>query len=71
MTFRQWLKQQMHRPDAVGDLARDALADAEWRGWTVQSLRREMQRLHAIPAAFAAVDRAAAEWRTALQAALP
>ncbi len=69
MTFRQWLKRQLRRTDPVGDLAGDALADAEWRGWTVVSLWRELARLGASAEAFAALDRAAAEWRQALRPA--
>lgn len=68
-TFRSWLKQQVKRDDRVGDVARDALADARircWRGRTPRSLRRHMQWDHAaIPAAVESLDQAAQEFGAA------
>ena len=64
-SFYEWLTQQTERNDAVGDVARDACADAQDWGWTdhtIKGLRTRMEELGAIDRAFDALDIAVAEW---------
>lgn len=63
-TFRGWLKAQTHRNDAVGDLARDAVADHCWTtvGW--QRFAYHLANEHgAAPSAMDAAARARTEYR--------
>ena len=43
LTFRGWLKTCRDRDDPVGDLARDAFRDPNWKGRTVESLRSRIE----------------------------
>ncbi|MBB6343778.1 hypothetical protein FHU36_000287 [Nonomuraea muscovyensis] len=73
MTFGAWLAGQAHRNDPIGDLARDYLAAcgcgegscSRNRPRSVDGVRRDLDNHSAIAAAYAALDRAAAEWRSA------
>lgn len=72
-TFAWWLAEQAHRRDPVGDLARDYLMPCPCsaclsrtaRRYSVAGVREEMDDHDAIPAAYDALDRAAAEWKAA------
>jgi hypothetical protein len=67
MTFLQWLRQQRHRPDPVGDLACDALNDRHKPTGQV-TLRQWQRYLQGIPAcdgALKALHRAWDEYRQA------
>lgn len=68
-TFRAWLKQQRKRNDAVGDLARDTVADLRcWHGKTARHLMLHMIAEHdAIPGAIKALGQAWAEYREATE----
>jgi hypothetical protein len=62
LTFINWLRQQTHRNDAIGDLAADCERDqAEVR--SILQLRDRMIALGGCPEAFEALDRALEEWR--------
>ncbi|MFG1619523.1 hypothetical protein ACGFI3_42795 [Nonomuraea wenchangensis] len=74
MTFGAWLTAQADRNDPVGDLARDYLASCGCRRdscsprnrpRSVAGVRRNLDNHDAIPEAYDALDRAAAEWRSA------
>ena len=60
MTFREFLKTRRKDQNAIGDIARDALIDPEWKGQrTVESLRRVFEN-----------SGAAENWRNALEKAI-
>jgi hypothetical protein len=65
-TFVNWLRQQRGRDDAVGDLARDALADSALRGkrFSVEDLRQRLIQLNACEGARIALHDARREYRT-------
>ena len=62
-TFRGWLVAQSDRPDAVGDLARDAAADQCWTttGW--QRFAYHILNEHGAEIAMDAAIRARTEYR--------
>jgi len=62
-SFAEWLTDQQHRDDPVGDLARDADLDPQPVG-TVATFRDRLLDLGVSPATLAALDRAATEWET-------
>ena len=64
MTFREWLRQQEHRDDPVGDLARDADRDKHFprRNAKFRTLVRHLEEQWAIPPAVEALHRAWEEW---------
>lgn len=72
MTFGAWLAAQNHRDDPVGDLARDYLEQCgcdtgscnhQGRPQSVEEVRQDLDDHGAIPEAYGALDRAAAEWQ--------
>jgi hypothetical protein len=72
-TFDAWLRDQVRREDAIGDLARDYkqdcrdhhaehLGERAWFGESPLALRERLEELGACNDAFTALERAAAEW---------
>lgn len=62
--FSDYLRQQVRRDDAIGDLARDAARDptlSTCSGFTAQFLRARLLQLGACEGALLALDRARAE----------
>lgn len=57
-TFRGWLSERIDEPTPIGDLARDAFSDSEWKGRASKSLRLELERCNACDGAFSALDNA-------------
>lgn len=76
-TFAGWLAEQQDRTDRIGDLARDFAADVDGGCMplgirSVDGLRRHLRAMHATAPArelSETVDRAAAEWSSATDAA--
>ena len=60
-TFRQWLNEQTHRRDPIGDLARDVQADRPGAR-SVDDLRLVLQEHDASANALDALERAAQEY---------
>lgn len=50
-TFRTWLWMFLEDDSPMGDLAKDAKADSEWRGQSVYSLEDRLNELEASQAA--------------------
>jgi len=70
ISFWRWLEQQRRRDDGVGDLARDALSDADWpRRIGVKRMHEHLLERHACEGAHDSLDRAWREWGGATQAA--
>jgi hypothetical protein len=44
MSFRKYLKSRLSDENMVGDLARDAVYDKTWRGWSSNGLRRHLYK---------------------------
>jgi uncharacterized protein YozE (UPF0346 family) len=63
-TFWQWIRKQRKRDDAVGDIARDILADPTWprRAWKLTTLMEYLESYAASPAAVRAFALAYGEW---------
>jgi uncharacterized protein YozE (UPF0346 family) len=72
MTFRAWLREQQHRDDPVGDLARVADQDNRFprRNAKLRKLVRHLEEQEAVPGAKEALHRAWGEW-SKLQARTP
>lgn len=76
VTFGQWLKDQAHRKDPVGKLARQYTAPCSCtacvgrtsRRYSPAGVREELRRHNAKPATLAALDTAETEWRQQKQA---
>ena len=66
--FISWLRTQVGRPDAVGDLAHDHLEDEHQRGCDVSADDLRWQ-LRGSAAAEQALERAFGEWRQTHQGA--
>ena len=65
--FSEWLLDQRHRNDPVGDLARDAALDPAWpaEAATKSAYREHLRTQGAFPGALAALDAAWAEYARA------
>jgi hypothetical protein len=61
-SFRRWLKQFTGEQSAIGDLARDVLADPSWP-WGPGSLARYETHLDEAGASAAAVDTLRKAWK--------
>lgn len=63
MTFRQFLRSHRDEQTAIGDLARDALIDPEWKGQrSADSLRTVLNAAGASQAAHETLDGAEAAY---------
>jgi uncharacterized protein YozE (UPF0346 family) len=64
VTFWQWINQQKERDDAVGDIARDIIADPTWprRSWKLTTLMYYLESYAASPNAVRAFAQAWGEW---------
>lgn len=67
-SFGTWLKDQAHRDDPIGDLAKDFISACKWRNEDPAAkaphhVRYQMGCLDASTEAYAALDQAAAEWQ--------
>jgi uncharacterized protein YozE (UPF0346 family) len=61
-SFDRWLREQRHRDDPVGDLARDVISDPDWpRGAGEHAQRRYL--IYEVWACDGAVEAHARAWR--------
>lgn len=65
MNFRSWLSRQKARADSVGDVARGAAMESEWRGNSPGSLRVAMVQRGASRRALEAFELSEIEWKKA------
>jgi hypothetical protein len=67
MTFSEWLRQQTHRDDPVGDLSRDALSDKRRKGSTLNWWLKHLKQRGACDGAFKALEQAWQDYATSLE----
>lgn len=62
MSFRKFLKSRIRENSSIGDLARDAVYDRGWKGWSVNSLRRRFYTMGIYGMAWKTLEEAAEEF---------